>query len=83
MSRFSIHNINIYTSGGVVNIVTKDVGFFKQRYKYTCVFTALENYLNTNNTELNRIKFNGKRLYEQEFSMHNCAIKYDALYHAP
>jgi glycosyltransferase involved in cell wall biosynthesis len=69
--------------GGVINIVTKDVGFLSNDVSKDAYLQALENYLATNNTELNRIKENGKRLYEQEFSMQRCAAKYDALYHAP
>jgi glycosyltransferase involved in cell wall biosynthesis len=69
--------------GGIINIVTKNIGFLSNDISTDAYSKALEEYLNTNNTELNRIKQNGKRLYEQEFSMRSCAEKYDALYHAP
>ena len=69
--------------GGIKNIVTKDIGFLSADVSADAYTKTLENYFNTNNTELNRIKQNGKRLYEQEFSMQSCAAKYDALYHAP
>ncbi len=68
--------------GGIKNIVTKDIGFLSNDITSIAYLKALEDYLTANNTELNRIKENGKRLYEDEFSMRSCAEKYDALYHA-
>jgi glycosyltransferase involved in cell wall biosynthesis len=68
--------------GGIINIVTKNIGFLSNDVSADAYVQALEQYLNTNNTELNRIKENCKRLYAQEFSMQSCAAKYDALYHA-
>ena len=68
--------------GGVVNIVTKDIGFLSEDVSAEAYLKALKCFFNTNNTELNRIKENCKRLYGQEFSMQRCAAKYDALYHA-
>lgn len=68
--------------GGIKNIVTKDIGFLSNDISTEAYLHAMNNFLNTNNMELNRIKQNGKRLYEEEFSMKSCAAKYDALYHA-
>ncbi|HEY2726417.1 MAG TPA: glycosyltransferase family 4 protein [Parafilimonas sp.] len=69
--------------GGIKNIVTEDIGFLSADVSVNAYTKTLEDYFNTNNTELNRIKQNGQRLYEQEFSMQSCAAKYDVLYHAP
>ncbi|HVX25566.1 MAG TPA: glycosyltransferase family 4 protein [Parafilimonas sp.] len=68
--------------GGIINIVTKDIGFLSNDISTDAYLSAMNSFFNANNTELNRIKENGKRLYEQEFSMKSCAAKYDALYHA-
>ncbi len=68
--------------GGILNIVTKDIGFLSENVSADAYSKALHNFFNTNNSELNRIKENCKRLYGQEFSMQSCAAKYDALYHA-
>lgn len=69
--------------GGIKNIVTKDIGFLSDDISADAYSKTLEDYFNTSNTELNRIKQNGKRLYAQEFSIQSCTAKYDALYHAP
>lgn len=68
--------------GGVKDIVTKDIGFLSDDISVNAYLKALENYISTNFEALNRIKQNGKRLYEKEFSMISCAAKYNALYHS-
>ena len=46
------------------------------------IHKRIESYLNTDDANIERLKTNGKELYNKEFSMQTCASKYDALYHS-
>jgi glycosyltransferase involved in cell wall biosynthesis len=68
--------------GGVINIVTDDIGFLSKEINKESFYTELQAYLNANEAAISRLKQNGRELYNKEFSMQTCAAKYDALYHA-
>jgi len=68
--------------GGIINIVTADIGFLSREINKESFYAALQAYLNTGAADIDRLKQNGKALYNKEFSMQTCAAKYDALYHA-
>jgi glycosyltransferase involved in cell wall biosynthesis len=68
--------------GGIINIVTKDIGFLSSDISIDEYTKALQSYLNTDDATIQRLKVNGKKLYNKEFSMKTCAAKYDALYHS-
>jgi glycosyltransferase involved in cell wall biosynthesis len=68
--------------GGIINIVTKDIGFLSADVSKDAYLKALNCYLDTDKSTLQNFKNNGKELYEKEYSMNTCALKYDALYHS-
>ena len=68
--------------GGIINIVTKDIGFLSDNVSVDAFKVALQSYLNADEPTIDRLKTNGKELYNKEFSMKTCAAKYDALYHS-
>ena len=65
--------------GGVTSIVTKDIGFLSEVNKESFLKAVLS-YLNADNATLQVLKNNGIELYNNEFSMKSCALKYDTLY---
>jgi glycosyltransferase involved in cell wall biosynthesis len=67
--------------GGIINIVTKDIGFLSENVSKDAYLKALDLYFKTGEAIIERLKINGKKLYNEEFSMQTCASKYDALYH--
>jgi len=83
LEAFSAGAIPVCTAvGGVINIVTDDIGFLSKEINKESFYTALQAYLNADEAVISRLKQNGKELYNKEFSMQTCAAKYDALYHA-
>lgn len=68
--------------GGVINIVSNDIGFLSKEVNTESFYEALQAYLTADEAAINRLKQNGKELYNKEYSMQTCAAKYDALYHS-
>ena len=68
--------------GGLISIVTKDVGFLSDDVSKATYLKAVQSYLNADDTTIEQLKKNGKDLYNKEYSMQTCAAKYDALYHS-
>lgn len=66
--------------GGLINIVTKDIGFLSADVNYESFLAALNAWLNVSPDVLEQLSKNGKALYRKEFSMESCAAKYNALY---
>ncbi|MEO8711347.1 MAG: glycosyltransferase family 4 protein [Parafilimonas sp.] len=68
--------------GGIINIVSKDIGFLSKDVNKDAYLKALQSYLNTDDAAIEQLKRNGKDLYNKEYSMKTCAAKYNALYHS-
>ena len=68
--------------GGILNIVTKDIGFLSNDLSEDAYLKAVQSYLNADAPTIQKLKNNGKELYNNEYSMQTCASKYDALYHS-
>jgi glycosyltransferase involved in cell wall biosynthesis len=68
--------------GGIVSIVKKDIGFLSDDVSINAFVEALQSFLQTGKEELEQLRNNGKALYQKEFSMESCAVKYNALYHS-
>ena len=68
--------------GGIINIVSKDIGFLSEQINRDAYLKALQSYLNTDDVTIEHLKTNGKELYNKEYSMKTCAAKYNALYHS-
>jgi len=67
--------------GGIVNVITKDIGFLSGDISKEAYLKALKLYLNTSEFDIIRLQDNGKKLYNRKFSIHACASAYDRLYH--
>lgn len=68
--------------GGIINTVTKDIGFLSDDTSEASFLQALKNYLHSDEAIIQTLKSNGKALYNKEYSMKSCADKYNALYHS-
>ena len=68
--------------GGIINLVSKDIGFLSADISYEKYLVALKTYLNTDEQTIMKMKQNGIALYRQDFSMETCAAKYNVLYHS-
>jgi len=66
--------------GGLLNTVKPDIGFLSTGSDSASYLAALRAYFNTDDAALEKLKANGKALYEKEFSMQSCAAKYNKLY---
>jgi glycosyltransferase involved in cell wall biosynthesis len=67
--------------GGIVNVITKDIGFLSDDLSKDAYLKALELYFNTSESDKMRLQDNGKELYNKKFSIAACASAYDNLYH--
>jgi len=67
--------------GGLVNIVTEDIGFLSEGVNCESFYNALKAWLKTTPEHLKELSNNAKELYHKEFSMETCAAKYNKLYH--
>ena len=67
--------------GGITSFVTKDIGFLSEVNKEAFLQT-LQSYLNADCATVQNLKNNGRELYNNEYSMKSCALKYDQLYHS-
>ena len=68
--------------GGLINIVTTNIGFLSADVSYKSYLQALKTFIQTPAADLDTMRENGKSLYLNEFSMQGCAAKYDSLYHS-
>lgn len=68
--------------GGIINIVTTNIGFLSEAVTKESFYTALKNYLSADSAAIQSMKTNGRELYNSEFSMESCASTYDTLYHS-
>ena len=68
--------------GGIINIVTKNIGYLSEDVSVPGFLKAVQSYLHADEATVQQLKNNGKELYNNEFSMQTCAAKYDALYHS-
>ena len=66
--------------GSLVNIIKPDIGFLSKDFSTESYLAALKAFLNTDAATIERLKANGKCLYQKEFSIKSCAAKYDKLY---
>jgi glycosyltransferase involved in cell wall biosynthesis len=68
--------------GGIINIVTKNIGFLSNEVSIDAFSKVLQSYMDADDATIQSLKNNGKELYNKEFSMKTCAAKYNALYHS-
>ena len=68
--------------GGVINLVSKDIGFLSDDISKQSLLKAVQLFLNADETTIQKMKNNGKTLYNKDFSMQTCTAKYNALYHS-
>ena len=66
--------------GGLKDVVTKDIGYLSADVSEASYIKTLQTFLTATKEELERKKANGKALFEQAYSMKNCAAKYNDLY---
>ncbi len=69
--------------GGLKDVVTEDVGYLSTEVSEDSFTTVLQTFISATKEEIDRKRINAKALFEQAYSMKNCAIKYDALYFNP
>lgn len=68
--------------GGVINLVTKDIGFLSEDVSKESLLKAVQAFLAADDATIRQLKNNDKTLYNKDFSMQTCAAKYNALYHS-
>jgi len=66
--------------GGMIDIVKPGIGFLSNDLSTESYLTAIKNFLHTGETGIQKLKHNLKALFHKEFSMENCAQKYNILY---
>jgi glycosyltransferase involved in cell wall biosynthesis len=66
--------------GGLVDIVTNDIGFLSKDVSYESFLYTLKNFLHSDKALLQKMKNNCRDLYEKEYSMERCAAKYNELF---
>jgi glycosyltransferase involved in cell wall biosynthesis len=66
--------------GGLKNVVTKDIGFLSTEVSEDAFTSILLAYLHAPEEEINRLKRNGKELFDKMYSMKHCAVQYKELY---
>lgn len=66
--------------GGLVDIITKDIGFLSKDVSYESYLEALKKFLHADAATLQRMKNNCLELYKKEYSMESCAAKYNKLF---
>jgi len=69
--------------GGLVDIITNDIGFLSKDVGYESFLAALKKFLHADEATLQRMKDNCLRLYKKEYSMESCAAKYNELFVTP
>lgn len=68
--------------GGIKNVVTKNIGFLSKNVSKKAFYKALLLYFDTDEAGIKHLKSNGKEVFNRKFSIHACALSYDALYHS-
>jgi glycosyltransferase involved in cell wall biosynthesis len=66
--------------GGLVDIITNDIGFLSKDVSHESFLQALENFLEVDEATSQRMKKNCLELYKKEYSMESCAAKYNELF---
>jgi glycosyltransferase involved in cell wall biosynthesis len=66
--------------GGLKNVIAKDIGFLSTDVSEDAYTDALETYLHTPEAVIERLKKNGKELFDKMYSMRHCAAQYKKLY---
>lgn len=66
--------------GGLKNVVTKDIGFLSTDITPETYTQALQRFLHAPAAETEKLKVNGKLLFEKAYSMKHCAAQYEELY---
>jgi glycosyltransferase involved in cell wall biosynthesis len=66
--------------GGLVDIISSDIGFLSKDVSYESSLEALKKYLHADDATLRRMKNNCLELYKKEYSMESCAAKYNKLF---
>jgi glycosyltransferase involved in cell wall biosynthesis len=66
--------------GGLKNVITKDIGFLSTEVSEEAYTAALKAYMHAPEEELERLKQNGKKLFDELYSMQHCAAQYKTLY---
>jgi glycosyltransferase involved in cell wall biosynthesis len=66
--------------GGLKNVITKNIGFLSTEVAEDAYTNALKAYLHTPEAEIERLKKNGKALFDDMYSMRHCAAQYKELY---
>ncbi len=66
--------------GGLINIVTKDIGYLSADVSYNSYLAALKAWLEAPQQHLQQLQNNGRALYKKAFSMESCVVKYNQLY---
>lgn len=66
--------------GGLINIVTEDIGYLSTDISYETYLAALKAWLHAPAEHLQKLAANGIKVYNEEFSMESCAKKYNHLY---
>jgi len=66
--------------GGLKDVVTSNVGYLSDEVSESSYLKTLHTFINAPAAEIEAKKMNGKALFDQSYSMKNCAIKYNELY---
>ena len=68
--------------GGLINIITNDIGYLSADVTYDSYLAALKAWMAAAPDHLKQLQENGKALYKKEFGIESCVIKYNQLYTA-
>jgi len=66
--------------GGLKNVITRDIGFLSAEVSEEAYTKALKAYLHAPEVDIERLKRNGKELFDKMYSMKHCAAQYKELY---
>ncbi len=66
--------------GGLLDIVKPEIGYLSAGLSAESYLTAIKSFLHEDKTTIEKLKANGKALYQNEFSIESCAAKYNKLY---
>lgn len=66
--------------GGLKNVITGNIGYLSTDVSENAYVSALEAYLQAPAEEIERMKKNGKELFDKMYSMKHCAAQYKMLY---
>jgi glycosyltransferase involved in cell wall biosynthesis len=66
--------------GGLVDIITKDIGYLAKDVSLEGLVEALRAFLHADEATIRGLRGNCLELYKKEFSMESCAAKYNRLF---